>query len=171
MNTDVGWWGGWPVLFLISGLIQMERGHAQLLFTLHSLCPLYMKLIWGGGGLFFFLFPPFSLLVQPQKVPYHGRMSGHTLPAGLAMLDSPLIDFALPLGKHKLALPISSNSSLKGIINHARCPSIAHSEWCLCGEVSGREMRCLKGRGGSPWPCRFPSEPDQVRSWPARRSS
>lgn len=34
---------------------------------------LYMRLI---------LFPPIFLLVQPQKIPYHLRVLGHTLPSG-----------------------------------------------------------------------------------------
>lgn len=75
--------GGRPILALISRLVQMERAHAQLLCLLSSLCPLYTESI--GGRVVFLLFPPISLLVQPQKVPYHCRMSGHTLPSGLAM--------------------------------------------------------------------------------------
>lgn len=96
MNTDVGWRGGQPILSLISGLIQMERDLCPAaLFTLYSL-PIVHE-IDLRERVVFLLFPPISLLVQPQKVPYHCRMSGHTLPSGLAMVDSPLIDFALPL--------------------------------------------------------------------------
>ena len=90
-----GGWASWPAL--PSRLIQTERGpHPAALFALHPLATVHEIDRGGGGGLFFFFFPPISLLVQPQKVPYHCRMSGHTLPAGLATLDSPLIDFALP---------------------------------------------------------------------------
>ena len=79
------------------GSFRRKEAHIQLLCLPCILWPLYMKLIGvGGEGCFSSFFPPISLLVQPQKVPYHCRMSGHTLPAGLATLDSPLIDFALP---------------------------------------------------------------------------
>lgn len=78
------------------GSFRRKEARVQLLFALHPLTTVPEIDRGWGQGLFFFFFPPISLLVQPQKVPYHCRMSGHTLPGGLATLDSPLIDFALP---------------------------------------------------------------------------
>lgn len=132
VNTYVGWWDGRPVLSLSRGSFRWKEARAQLLCLLCILYSLYTESIGQmGRGCCFSSFSPISLLVQPQKVPYHLRMSGHTLSSGLAMSGSPLIDFALPLGKHKLALPISSNNSLKGIVNHALCPPKAHSRVVL----------------------------------------
>lgn len=77
---------------------QAEEAHIRC-----SVCPAPLATVleidrgWGESC-FSSFFLNLSLLVQPQKVPYHCRMSGHTLPAGLATLDSPLIDFALHLG-------------------------------------------------------------------------
>lgn len=68
---------GWPVLFLISGLIQMEGNPSPAtLFTLDSLS------IVHGIDLVFFS-PPISLLVQLQKISYHLQMLGHALPSSL----------------------------------------------------------------------------------------
>lgn len=140
---------------LISGLILVERGPCPAaLFTLHSL-PIVHE-IDLRERVVLLLFPPISLLVQPQKVPYHCRMSGHTLPSGLAMSESPLIDFALPLlGKHKLARPISSNNSLKGIINHDLCPSAAHNEVVPTRGGVGQGPATLEAQGGPCSPASF----------------
>lgn len=125
MNTDVGRrLGGAGLRSLPPGLLRRKEAHIQLLCLPCTLWPLYLKLI-GVGGEFFFFFPPISLLVQPQKVLITAGCQA-TLCQQAWMLDSPLIDFALPtLGKHKLA--VTGSNSLKGIINHALCPSITPS--------------------------------------------